>query len=431
VNVWKFFERGGEEVSVLGHLASLTRRLGRTAEADRWDAAFLELFRRRMHRLVRAQAVRIAARWYVPLPKLATVPLPGPALPARPTPREAAIAAALDGELKEASRLLDGARDALDLKYRGDVAVLSGETGRAVRLYLESLEAEPRSPRVVSWLLGEETGAFRRQVEAYFSRPDRGPEAVALLESEVKEKGLRPSLWKQLAELYRIVGRPADAERAARRASDLEEAARRRRGPVGRVLAAAVYHFGGKARGIVHEVWASRRPVSPGRGGYLEEVLGNLAPEMTQAVRNAFLSVREYAQARWPHATRDLRDYAYSYKVTKDDEPSGGLSAGLPTALAFLSVFLDRPVPQDVASTGALVADAHDVLVVRGIGEAEHKVRGAYNRSLRMAILPEGNRRDLDGSALVPGAITRELVRFVPDFDDAVRLVFGDDVFEA
>ena len=163
--------------------------------------------------------------------------------------------------------------------------------------------------------------------------------------------------------------------------------------------------------------------------GYLDEVLGNLTPEMTQAVRNTFAAVREYAQAKWPHVTSDFHDFTYSFKVTKDDEPSGGLSAGLPTALAFLSVVLDRPVPQDVASTGALVADAHDVLVVRAIGEAEHKVRGACNRNLRQVILPEGNRPDLEGSALVPRAVCDEIVRYAVDFDGAAKLVFGEDVF--
>lgn len=429
VNIYGYFAESQPQVSVLGHLASLHRRLGHGTEAARWDAAFLELFLRRMHRPTFAEAVRIGARRYIPLYKLVSAKLASSPPLVKPSAREEAIASAIRGDPGTANRLLAGGRHALDLRYRGDLAVLSRETGKAVRLYIESLEADPRSPRVIGWLLGEETIGFRRSVEAYFSRPDRGREAVTLLEAAVRETSLRPSLWRQLATLLRIVGRPADAQRSERRAADLEEAALRRRGPVGRALAAAVYHFGGKARGIVHEVWAARRPAQAGRGGYLEEVLGNLTPEMTQVVRNTFASVREYAQAKWPHVTGDFHDYAYSYKVTKEDEPSGGLSAGLPTALAFLSVILDRPLPQDVASTGALVADAHDVLVVREIGEAEYKVRGACNRNLRQVILPEGNRRGLEGSALVPMAVCGEIVRFVPDFDAAARLVFGEDVF--
>jgi ATP-dependent Lon protease len=152
---------------------------------------------------------------------------------------------------------------------------------------------------------------------------------------------------------------------------------------------------------------------------------------MANDVRNTFLSVREYARARFPHLTRDILDYGYSYKITKEDEPSGGQSAGLPSALAFLSVFLDRPLPQDVASSGVLVSDAHDVLVVKGVGEAEHKLRGAYNRTLRMLLLPRDNRRDLRASPLVPPAVCGEIVRYVADLDEAATLVFGTGIWGA
>ena len=166
--------------------------------------------------------------------------------------------------------------------------------------------------------------------------------------------------------------------------------------------------------------------MAPGKGGFLDEILGNLTAELTQVVRNTFLAVREYARANLPHLTADILDFNYSYKVTKEDEPSGGLSAGLPTALAFLSVFLDRPVRQDFAASGMLVTDAHDVLVVRPVGEVEEKVRGAYNRNLRQLILPQGNRADLGVGVQVPGPIWQELVAFVPDLDTAVGLVFGN-----
>jgi ATP-dependent Lon protease len=112
--------------------------------------------------------------------------------------------------------------------------------------------------------------------------------------------------------------------------------------------------------------------------------------------------------------------------VTKEDEPSGGTSAGLPTALAFLSVFLQRPVPQDVASTGVVVTDAHDVLTVRLVGDLDYKVDGAYHRNLRMILVPSGNRPMLERSTIVPHAIGDEIVRYVPDLDQAAGLVFGD-----
>jgi predicted ATP-dependent protease len=250
--------------------------------------------------------------------------------------------------------------------------------------------------------------------------------AVAALEARVREAPRRPAAWRQLATLHRLAGDAAEERRCAERAAALAAAEARRESAVGRVLSAAVYHFAGRAKGLVHEVWAGRKPVPPGHGGFLDEILGNLTAELTQAVRNTFLAVREYARANLPHLTADILDFNYSYKVTKEDEPSGGLSAGLPTALAFLSAFLDRPVAQDLAASGMLVTDAHDVLVVRPVGEAEEKVRGAYNRDLRLLILPEGNRADLARGAQVPRPVWEELVAFVPDLDSAVRLVFGD-----
>ena len=137
-------------------------------------------------------------------------------------------------------------------------------------------------------------------------------------------------------------------------------------------------------------------------------------------------AVREYARVKFPHRTRDILDYNYCYKITKEDEPSGGVSAGIPTALAFLSLFLQQPVPADVASTGTLVADAHDVLTVKPVGDIEHKVDAAYHRNLRLIVVPRGNQAQLEQSALVPRAVTRELVRYVADFDEVARLAFGE-----
>ncbi len=429
VNVYQHFERSYEKVSVLGHLASLYRLLGRKEEAAGYERRFLELFRRRMHRPSFADVVRAAARHYLPLDKLSTIRFPDAASAAPDFPRESAIALALGGDRRSAGELFDGDDDALGLKYRGDLAALAGADEEAVSLHLASLQKSPDDLRVIGRLLERHGQKPSRAVAAYFSRPETARTTLECLEAALHASPLRPSLWRQLAAFHGIFGHKAEAERCAKRAAALEDAVERAQHPVGRVLAAAVYHLAGKPRGLVHEVWSARRPAERGRGGFLEEILGNLTPEMTQGVRNTFFSAREYARAKWPEKTRDILDYGYTYKVTKEDEPSGGLSAGLPSALAFLSVFLDKPVPQTVASTGALVADAHDVLVVKPIGEPEYKVRGAYNRNLAKILLPAGNRRELEGSSLVPADICREIVAFVSDLDEAVVHAFGKDVW--
>ncbi|HKD10596.1 MAG TPA: S16 family serine protease, partial [Thermoanaerobaculia bacterium] len=284
-------------------------------------------------------------------------------------------------------------------------------------------------PRVVQWLLEHYEATHSRRIARHLRDSRWSSRVEAMLEESLQAAPQRPSLWRQKAALARILGRSDEAEPAEQRARDIESASSRSQPAVGRALADAVYHFVGKAKGVVHEVWAARRAATPGRGGFLEEILGNLTPEMTQAVRNTFLSVREYTRAKWPHRTADILDYTYAYKVTKEDEPSGGLSAGLPSALAFLSVFLNRPIPQDLASSGILIADAHDVLVVKPVAEAEQKVRGAYNRNLRRVILPAGNRPELVSSPLVPPAICDEIVAYAGNLDQAVVLTFGDDIW--
>ena len=227
---------------------------------------------------------------------------------------------------------------------------------------------------------------------------------------------------------------PGGAEKALRcreRAAALTQAARHKLEPVGRVLAAAVYRFVGATKGIIHEVWAGREVTAPGRGGTLpvDQIHGNLTPEMKNGVRSTFLAVREYARTKLPHLTGDILDYTYTYKVTKEDEPSGGLSGGLPTALAFLSVFTQRPVRQDLAASGMLVADAHDVLVIQAVGDTDFKVRGAYNRNLTTLLLPGANEPELVARHAVPPSVCEELVAFVSNLDEAVALVFGADTF--
>jgi tetratricopeptide (TPR) repeat protein len=429
VQIYRHFERHGEKVSVLGHLASLFRRLGREDQADDYERLYTRLFRRRMHRPSFRETAWIAARHYVPLWKLQRIEFPEVDSVPDGSVREKAIGLVLKGTLGEARELFRRSGEVLDAKYLADLSAMDGSPEDAVDLYIECLEADPGDLVITEWLLEHYAAHRSQRIAEYFRHPEVAERTLRLLQSALRRSPRRPSLWREMGSFHHIVGRDGDATRCFERAGALEEAAMRDREPVGRVLADAVYRFVGRAKGLIHEIWAARRPAAPGRGGFLEEILGNLTPEMTQLVRNTFLSVREYARARWPQHTRDILDFNYTFKVTKEDEPSGGTSAALPSALAFLSVFLDRPVPQDMASSGVLIADSHDVQVVRLVGDPEYKVRGAYNRNLRRVILPEGNRSDLEVNPLVPAPVCREIVRYAATLDDAVVLAFGEDVW--
>lgn len=434
LHICLYLQANFEKISVLGRLASLTRRLGRDQASRDYEGQYLAAFRRRMHRPTFGEVVRVAAERYLPLPKLVRLHLPDPGRRTGSSPRERALSDALSGDLSGARALLSEGDALLDRKYLADLSVLEDDLPAAVRLYLDVLRVDQDEVRVACWLLELHEHTRDPAIASFFADPELGQLVRRALEDASRAAPLRPSLFRALATLISLQPSPQlEADRWRAHAEALSEARRREQSPIGRVLAAAAYHFLGTSKGLIHELWASRDPAPMSQGGSLPmtSILGNLSPELRQAIQNVFVSVREYARSKFPHLTGDLRDYTYTFKITKEDEPSYGLSAGLPAALAFLSVFLQRPVPQDVALSGIVSADAHDVLVVRAVGDTEHKVKGAYNRNLRRIVLPMQNRAELEQNALVPPAVQAELVRYVSDLDQAVRIVLGDEVFLA
>jgi tetratricopeptide (TPR) repeat protein len=421
--------RSFDQVAALGRLATLHRALGHGEETAACERSFLAAFHDRMHRLSLAETTAIAARRFIPLDRLMTIRCTDSEPPDHPTPRRRALTLALFGDHERAAELLRNEDALIDHKYLADLTLAEGHPESAIQGYLRALRADPTDRWVLRRLLSLAGSPGEEWIAEHFRQPKNAEQATEMLESSLRGAPLRSDTWRELAMLHQLLGREEDSRRCADRADALAQAAGRRASAVGRALSAAVYHFAGRPKGLVHEVWAERRPAQPGRGGYLEEILGRVTPELEQSVRNTFLSVREYARAKLPQQSTGLLDYNYSYKITKDDEPSHGTSAGLPTALAFLSVFLDRPLPQDIASSGELVADAHDVLVVKPIGDAEAKLHGACNRNLRALLLPEGNRAALAASTQIPRSVREEMVRYVPDLDAALGLVFGMDIW--
>jgi tetratricopeptide (TPR) repeat protein len=442
VHVHRWLDRSFEKISAQSRLAGLHRKLGNHREAERYERRFQRAFERRMHRPSRAEVARIAASRFLPLERLAAVKVSSDQsseLLDAGVPRQQAIFDFLSGDQDRARAQFAETGELLDRKYLGSLQALTGDFDGSLDVMLAALEEDPHDARLACHVL---LGRPAKNDDATSSR--NGPELVARYKSgllgELVREGLaialtheprRASLWRALGKLLEAQGKRSEAAIHHQRAKALDDARERDAEAIGRVLAAAVYRFVGKSKGLVHQVWADRKPASPGRGGFLhsEDVLGNLTPDMRQAVRNTFLAVREYARSRFPHRTSDILDYDYTYKVTKEDEPSGGLSAGVPTALAFLSVFLQQPIPQDIAFSGVLISDSHDVLVVRGVGDAEYKLKAAYHRNLRAIVLPAENREELERSREVPRAATEELARFVANIDQAITITFGDRIW--
>jgi tetratricopeptide (TPR) repeat protein len=425
-----FAQLDGAEIPELkGRFADVCRRLGRRAEAERLARLFAEDFRARHHRPSLRAALDAAEHRYVCLAGLRALFPRAVDIPRGGSRRRRALALAVAGQLSAARALFVKSGQALDTKYLVELALSRGSEDEAAALFLQALRDEAVDGQLLGAVLDQAGAAKSRELTRVFRRPEIGVQCLDVLRSAVRSAPLRPERWRRLETLLSMLGQGQEAAQCGERASLLEQAARDGGRPVGRVLAAAICHFAGSARGLIHEIWAERIRREPGTGGALGEILGSLTPQMRDEVRNTFVSVREYARAKLPHRTADVLDYDYRYKVTKEDEPSSGASASLPTALAFLSVFLSRPVPQDMASSGVLVADAHDVLVLRGVGEAEHKVGGAYNRNLRTLILPQENRPQLERGTSVPRSIGDQLVRYAATLDEAVSLTFGEDVW--
>jgi hypothetical protein len=420
--------RGVEKISLYSQLASLERRAGRGDLAAKLERSYLAGVRRRMHRPSLHELVRVASREYLPLAVLRQVRPAGAELPEL-SRRERALVHALAGEASQAQVLFADGGERIDRLYLAELAALDGDDERAIALYLGTLERI--DAHALGWLLDRHARQPAAAISQLLGDVEHRGRIREHLEDACAIAPLRPEPWRRLALLHDVAG---DRERAAScrtRADALAHSAASRALPIGRVLAASVYHFTGKAKGLLHEIWVHRVPGPPGRGGTLapDDILGNVTPEMRAAIRNTFVAVREYARARFPLATADLADYTYTYKLPKEDEPSGGMSAGLPSALAFLSVFLQWPVPHGIASSGALVTESHDVITIGRIGESEYKVKAAYHANARKLILPSANKADLERSAIVPAEITRELVRYAADLDQAIKLVFGEDVF--
>jgi hypothetical protein len=437
MHIYRFLERTrAEGAPIYGYLARGYRRLGDEARAERYEALHLDAFRRGMDRPSAADVLAVAAHHYLPLARLrapfeedhaGVAELPHAEL----SPRERALASALDGDHERADAGLAALGGPVDLSYRADLAFAAGRSVDARAHLAAAIRAWHQAGAAPApWAVGQLIDSCAAEPGALIALLGRKLADVVAhsLEERLELAPADPRSWRWLAVVRAASGsHPAELDRYRSRAAALGENER----GVGHALAAAVYQFVGKPKGIIHEIWAGREAVAPGTGGSLppENLHGNLSEEMRRDVRNIFVAVREYARAKLPHVMRDADHWAYSFKVTKEDETSGGRSAGLPTALAFLSLFLQRPIRRGLAASGAMVTDSHQTLMVMPVGDVEYKVRAAYHCHLRSLLLPAGNRVHLGDSPLVPRGVRETVVEYVATLDDAVRAAFGDDVF--
>jgi len=429
VNICQFLEQSRMESAVLGRLAVLHRRLEQPELAEGYEARHFAAFRARMHRPSFEDVVKVAARDHLPMGRLRDLRLPHDESATLDTKREEALALVLEGRWSAARATLAAQDEPLDRKYQAQIEDLEHGPEQALPLYLEALRLDPDDAYLVERVLEIEAMSHSRAVSKLLGDSQLASRVLGVLEHAVEVNPGTPAPWWRLATFFGVrSGGHEERDQFRERARVVEESARARSRAVGRALSAAVYRFAGQPEGLIHEVWAGREMAPAGRGGALlkEDILGSVTSEMKESVRNTFFAVREFARSKFPHATQDLMEYNYSFKVTKDDEPSGGTSAGLPAALAFLSVFVQKPLAQDVATTGVVVADSHEVLTVRSVGDLIYKVEAAYHRNLRRIVAPSADRVQLEQSSRLPRRVLEETVRYVSSLDEVIPEVFNE-----
>lgn len=486
LKVYRFLHEQTGRAELLSRMSRIVERCGEKAHGEALEKLYLQAFRREQQELTLDEMLTAATLHYVPLSILRSISPPRDELleghrrtsgelarlaavaaaapsPSRAAPpktgngaaagshssadrgdleRGLALLLALLGELEESSEIWrtllssEGARPE-DAKYFGDIREALEDEAGARALYLAALSHEAvADSTVLGKMLAIEDEVHLRLLSSIFSDEAKRARTYEALKQTAKGHQLAPDAWHTLARFERLIGLAPEAERHRAKAEALLRV-RRRSGPkIGQVQVAAVYDFRGKKQGMVHEIWANRYRVrggaGSGEGGQLDEgsIFGNVARDMMRDIQNVFVAVRAFVEEKFPHLVEDLGEYRYVLKVTKDDEISGGNSAGIAVALAFVSVFLQKPVPQDFAITGSLVADSSAEIRLHRVADVDYKFLGVYQRRLARLIVPNENRVDLETSHVVPRSIWVDRVSFARNLTQVMKLVFGDDLWE-
>ena len=160
----------------------------------------------------------------------------------------------------------------------------------------------------------------------------------------------------------------------------------------------------------------------PGNGK--RRLTGQLGDVMTESVQTAISYIRSRADELGidPEAfdRYDLHLHLPAGGIKKD-----GPSAGVAMAAAITSLLSNRPVRHDIACTGELTLRGH-VLAVGGI---KTKVLAAQRAGIKLVLLPERNRKDLED---IPESVLESMeIKFVSTAAQAFEYLLGEPVTES
>jgi ATP-dependent Lon protease len=159
----------------------------------------------------------------------------------------------------------------------------------------------------------------------------------------------------------------------------------------------------------------------PGKGN--RRLTGQLGDVMTESVQTAISYIRSRADELGidPEAfdRYDLHLHLPAGGIKKD-----GPSAGVAMAAAITSLLSNRPVRHDVACTGELTLRGR-VLAVGGI---KTKVLAAQRAGIKLVLLPERNRKDLED---IPESVLESMdIKFISTAAEAFEYLLGEPVTE-
>lgn len=421
--------------SLLRRMARLLSKLGHPRLAEAFEARYFDLFQRRLHALTLRETVGALRHVYIPPEGLSQLPFDPRAaghLAVRHEDRRrmdhrrrAAILALWAGDDTRAEILFGqveahGHMTAVDRLYFADVLERRGNTAKSLVMRQRGIAGLDKLTAAALVRLCGRKHASGEDVRGAFEDGTRLEEARQVLATRHRVCPEDPAtLWA----LARVAEARGDLEGASEHAQHASSLARRTNVLRHVVLAAATFRRGGEVRGVLHELWIDSRRVARGHGGLdADDVLGAVTLDLRTRAVAIFHAVRAFVRARYPHrVVRDLDDRRYFLRITKDDEPSSGDSAGLPIAVAFASVMLGFSPPKTMAFSGALICDAHHVLTLGKIGDVDAKIEGAYERRPCKIVLPAENREDVLIAERIPRRIVDDLVIFASTFDEVLE----------
>jgi tetratricopeptide (TPR) repeat protein len=439
------------DASILTRLSRLHARLGDSSRATALAKRHLAAFEQDLGYATLPQLLRSATRCHVPIRDLEGISFDRGLLdeeyrrlsdkPGDEARRKLGIVAVLRRDYQQAATFLADvvkrtrARP-VDLAYLGELAWLDGRPELARAWYRDSLECRRARGEALDGLalatlvLAADPPSGMGAAHSSVAEFSVGWDVRGAIAELARSRPSDPLVWHALARASRLLGREEEGARHQIHAEFLE-----RRGSQthrsGHALAVAAYHANGDRKGMVHELWVTRHRASGPEAGLLANanIFANLTDDFRTYLRSLFDSVKHYARARFPHVTEDIDSYAYEFKLTNEDERSSGPSAGLAIAMAFLSLFLDHPLPVDTAYSGVVVTEAHDGLSLRRVGDADVKVEGVLARRVRRFVLPFDCREEVEQSDLVPLEASRKVVIYARDLDETLEAVFGDEIW--